>query len=221
MFCHYLLWKGRNRFRGERLLDLDMPVDLSTEKKRLAIGAAIVDSAMQRRLPLGAKEALAEELARQLGITEYREIIERRILQLMTGDEVAEAASSGVDIQLHTHRHRTPLDRELFRREIRDNRDHIRAMIGKTATMHFCYPSGVYEPEFLPWLEEAGVLSATTCESGIASADDHRLLLPRIIDTSGLSDIEFESWLSGASEILGRASGRRRAAGPNKQAARE
>jgi peptidoglycan/xylan/chitin deacetylase (PgdA/CDA1 family) len=211
MFCYYLLWKGRHSFRGDRLLDLDVAVDLSAEEKRQALGAAIVDSATQRRLTAEEKDALAEELARQLGVTDYREILERRILQLMTAGEVAEAAAGGVDIQLHTHRHRTPLDRRLFVREIRDNRDCIRSMIGETATKHFCYPNGVYAPEFLPWLEEEGVVSATTCESGLASPGDHPLLLPRIIDTMGLSDVEFESWLSGASEWLGRRANKRRA----------
>ena len=41
-------------------------------------------------------------------------------------------------------------------REIRDNRDRIRDFTGHEA-VHFCYPSGDYAPEFLPWLRELGV----------------------------------------------------------------
>jgi peptidoglycan/xylan/chitin deacetylase (PgdA/CDA1 family) len=108
-----------------------------------------------------------------------------------------------VDIQLHTHRHRTPKDRSLFLREIEDNRKSIQAMTNVSAT-HFCYPSGVYDEAFLPWLEEAGVVSATTCDTGFASRGSHPLLLPRLLDVSGLSDLEFEGWLTGVSAALPR-----------------
>src|SRR6185436_11655546 len=99
----------------------------------------------------------------------------------MSAREISELASQGVDIQLHTHRHRTPRERELFLREIEDNRKSIRNFTGKAAS-HFCYPSGDYDPAFLPWLKEAGVVSATTCETGLASRQCDPLLLPRMLD---------------------------------------
>jgi hypothetical protein len=104
---------------------------------------------------------------------------------------------------MHTHRHRTPDDRELFLREIEDNRKSISEMTGKSPS-HFCYPSGVWSPAFLPWLTEAGVESATTCEIGLATPESHPLLLPRLIDVSSLSPIEFEGWLTGISQVLPR-----------------
>jgi hypothetical protein len=104
---------------------------------------------------------------------------------------------------MHTHRHRTPLDRELFRREIVDNRESIRAMTGSEAA-HFCYPSGAYDGAFLPWLEELGVASAMTCDVGYASRDSERLLLPRLLDVSSLSHVEFEAWLTGVAAALPR-----------------
>ena len=57
----------------------------------------------------------------------------------------------------------------------------------------------VYDQMFLPWLQEAGVVSATTCETGFASRSSNPLLLPRFLDNETLSDIEFESWLTGVS----------------------
>jgi hypothetical protein len=93
------------------------------------------------------------------------------------------------------------MDRALFLREIEDNRQSIREMTGKIPT-HFCYPSGVYDQKFLPWLREAGVVSATTCESGFASRGSNQLLLPRFLDNATLSPIEFESWLTGVSAAL-------------------
>ena len=76
-------------------------------------------------------------------------------------------------------------------------------MTGANAT-HFCYPSGVHDPAFLPWLEELGVVSATTCQPGIATRASHRLLLPRLLDTSVLSVVEFEGWLAGAASMMPR-----------------
>ena len=80
------------------------------------------------------------------------------MLQLMNAQEVAEIARDGADIQLHSHRHCTPENEVLFRREITENRDRIRALTGTQAS-HFCYPSGVYRPEFPGWLEKESVVS--------------------------------------------------------------
>ncbi|MDB4881979.1 MAG: hypothetical protein JWL95_745, partial [Gemmatimonadetes bacterium] len=61
---------------------------------------------------------------------------------------------------------------------------------------------GVYRPEFLPWLGEAGVISATTCDPGIASPKSAPLLLPRLVDTSHLSALDVEGWLTGMSAFF-------------------
>jgi len=57
---------------------------------------------------------------------------------------------------------------------------------------------------FLPWLEEAGIRSATTCDPGLASPRSKRLLLPRLLDISSLSEYEFTGWLSGVAAALPR-----------------
>jgi len=124
-----------------------------------------------------------------------------RVLHLMTPAEMRRVASAGVDLQLHTHRHRLPMNRELFLAEIADNRRFL-ADIGQPSTDHFCYPSGAYDAAFLPWLTEAGVRAATTCDPGLATRTSQPLLLPRIIDSSSLSDVEFEGWLYGVSDVL-------------------
>ena len=51
-------------------------------------------------------------------------------------------ARAGIDFQLHTHRHRTPLDRDRFVGEIRENRAVVEEMTGSNERVHFCYPSG-------------------------------------------------------------------------------
>ena len=203
LMCSYLLWKRRgsvldlgNRFGPLKVLDL------RTHASRASVEGALAAYAGKEQLSAGQQNDLARELAGVLDI-DYESLLARRMFQLMTPEEVSELAARGVRFELHTHRHRTPLDRALFQQEIRDNHQRVQQMTGRNA-VHFCYPSGVYDFEFLPWLKEANVASATTCEPGLASGQDHPLLLPRFIDTCNQSPIEFEGWLTGISACFPR-----------------
>jgi peptidoglycan/xylan/chitin deacetylase (PgdA/CDA1 family) len=164
----------------------------------------IRDFAAQQKLTAEEKDARAAALAAHLGVN-YDELLKHRVIHNVTPAEARELSERGVDVQLHTHRHRTPLDRSLFQREIEDNRRCINEITGKDPH-HFCYPSGVYARRFLPWLDEAGIKSATTCEVGFASRASNRLLLPRFLDNNTMAPIEFEAWLTGVSLALPRRS---------------
>jgi len=203
LMSSYLLWKGRNQILNlKTITGRERVINLADADAREAVSAEIRTFAQDRRLSAEEKDALAASLAAHLKV-DYDALLDQRALHILQAKEVAELASHGVDIQLHAHRHRTPVNRELFIREIEDNRRSIFEMTGRQAS-HFCYPSGVYNHEFLPWLKEAGVASATTCDIGLATADCNPLLLPRLLDVSGLSAIEFEGWLSGISTALPR-----------------
>ena len=204
--CSYMLWKARN------LGSLDLR-EFGVERTGLGpsetweeIASQIVQWADGQNLNGEEKDQIAARLAQLLEI-DYEQLRAKRILHLLNRNEVKELAAEGVDFQLHTHRHRTPSNEELFRREIRDNRDRIADAIGVRPT-HFCYPSGAYRPEFLAWLSAEAVVSATTCDTGFATAQSNPLLLPRLVDTSARTDLEFESWLDGVGHFLSR---RRRA----------
>ena len=82
--------------------------------------------------------------------------LQARSLSLMTMEEIRETAEAGVSIQLHTHRHRFPVDEHAVRREIEDNRAVLESVPGVSAH-HFCYPSGDWSEEQWPWLEQARV----------------------------------------------------------------
>lgn len=203
VICSYLLWKGQSaRLNFKEITGQEMTVDLSGEGLRTSSVDQLRKFARDHELSAGEKDSLAASIAAQLKI-DYDALRAKRLMQILSPDEVKTLATEGVDFQLHTHRHRVPLERSLFLREIDDNRNSIQAMTGAVAS-HFCYPSGVYDQVFLPWLEEAGIASATTCDIGFASPQSHPLLLPRLLDTSGLSDIEFEGWLTGVSAALPR-----------------
>ena len=201
--CSYLLWKGSEKTLDlKTLTGLDARINLWSDQSRAEALKHITRFADEEKYSAEAKDELLALLARSLDF-DHEAWLARRILQLIKPAEVKTLAAEGVDMQLHTHRHRTPQDRELFLKEIEDNRKSIREITGSSAS-HFCYPSGVWDAEFLPWLREAGIESATTCEFGLASRESDPLLLPRFVDVSGLSPIEFESWLTGVSVALPR-----------------
>lgn len=197
----YILWKGRNAtLDGAKFIEIDRTFDLSNDAERIAAAYEIRMYAKRKQLSARETDSLAAQLARHLNV-DYEAIRNKRIMHLLTPAEIAQLAAQGVDVQLHTHRHRTPLDRQLFLSEIEGNRRLIEEATAVTAT-DFCYPSGVHKPQFLPWLEEAHVTTATTCDTGMTTRRSNKFLLPRLIDTALLSPIEFESWLSGVSSFL-------------------
>jgi hypothetical protein len=200
LILSYVLWRGA----GKRLNGADHGIagtfDLSDPGQRDRAVQAFLEAVRVWDYDAAQKNDLAARLAASLGV-DYGEIMRLRLLQLMTAAEIAEARAAGIDVQLHTHRHRTPMDESLFVRELRDNRAWLAASAGGQAE-HFCYPSGVYHPAFLPWLRAEGVVSATTCECGIAEKASDPLLLPRLLDSRHISDVNFEGWLSGFSALL-------------------
>jgi peptidoglycan/xylan/chitin deacetylase (PgdA/CDA1 family) len=202
-FCSYVLWKGRDAVLDTaEILDAAEQWDLRTAAGRDGAFKSIIRFADRRHLTAQEKSELAEAVARRLGV-DYESLIAQRILHLLNPREVADLAARGVDFQLHTHRHYALPDRELFLREIHDNRERIRGMAGSEPT-HFCYPCGYYEPEWLPWLAAAGVISATTGTPGLASSQANPLLLPRLVDTAHLARVEFEAWLGGVGALVPR-----------------
>lgn len=200
-FCSYLLWKARHsNVSVHKQIGLERPFDLRNESGRSGAWRAIKQFAVRERLKADDKDQVLRSLAEHLQI-DYGNLVARRILHNLNPAEVSRLANDGISFQLHTHRHRTPRDRDLFSREIRDNRARILEMTGVNPT-HFCYPSGVHVPEFLPWLAEEGVVSATTCDRGLNSSRTNALLLSRILDHSGLQPIELQGWLTGCSAWL-------------------
>jgi peptidoglycan/xylan/chitin deacetylase (PgdA/CDA1 family) len=196
----YLLWQRRGSvLTGGKAFGFEGSLDLRTEDSRAQIVRKLVLNAEAAHLTGVQKDDLALQLAKFLSIP-YEEIVASRIFQVMTPSERSQLAAEGVDFQLHTHRHRTPIDENLFCKEIQDNRRGLREL-GEKA-VHFCYPSGVYRPEFSEWLKKERVVSATTCDAGLADQSSNPFLLPRLVDTSARTKLEFEAWLSGVALLL-------------------
>jgi peptidoglycan/xylan/chitin deacetylase (PgdA/CDA1 family) len=201
LMCSYLLWKGSGAvIEGLEFTGRRGPLDLSTPAKRTGVWQMIYDFAQRSNFSAADKDDLLCRLADKLNL-DYPSLLDRRLLHLMNPGEIQTLAGKGVDLQLHTHRHRTPRLRGALSREIQENKAFLDNLTGGAAT-HFCYPSGEYAPEFVEWLAESGVTSATTCDPGLASNRSHPFFLPRLVDTSLLADVEFEGWLCGVSQLI-------------------
>ena len=197
----YLLWKASDKILPlEPLIGQSQTFDLGKTEIRRCAGAEIKRHAAENGASAAQKDLLLAKMCDLLDL-DYEEFCRSRVLQLMNRAEVESAARAGFDVQLHTHRHRVPFDETLFAREINDNRRIIESLTNRP-TAHFCYPSGVYDNRFPPWLQAAKVELATTGDTALATAQTDPFLLPRLIDTVPLSEIEFAGWLAGFSQFL-------------------
>ena len=126
----------------------------------------------------------------------------------MSPGEAATIPSQGVELQLHTHRHRFPSDApDALADEIRANR----AALGKMAAgpfQHLCYPSGEFDRSAFPQLDELGIVSATTTLPGMNDDGTPRFELRRFLDSEICSAIRFEAEMSGFLDLLRTALGR-------------
>lgn len=199
----YMMWKRQEQVIAASAVPwLPPQLDLRTPAARTILVRHIDEHARKHNLTGKQKDDLAGEFGALIGF-DYSVFARERLLHLMTAAEVSEMSRGGVDFQLHTHRHRTPLEREKFIAEIDQNRRLIQDMTDTDERrVHFCYPSGANRPDFLAWLSEAGVRSATTCIHGFSNRSSNPLLLPRLLDQYSLSDDEFEAWVTGFAMLM-------------------
>ena len=195
---HYVLWKAGTAARsGLNLEKLGFDMVASIDRRNLASQIIQCGEALGSERE---RQDLLATLAAMLGV-DLRQLYERRLLTLMSAEEVAELAKRGVDIQLHTHRHRFSRDdKDAACAEILENQAKLRAVTGGEAR-HFCYPSGEFASTQWPWLEALGIESATTCLSGSNASETPRYGLKRFLDSEAVDDIEFDAELSGFSEL--------------------
>ena len=200
---NYMLWKKRGSvFPAPKLLGSGAQLDLTTGASRGNAMQQLTSRSEQQKLDGVQEDAVTQELAQILGI-DYEDLRRRRILSLLQPEEARELAADGVSVQLHMHEHNTPTVKDGFEKNLLDNRNFIEGLVGYRPA-HFCYPGGIYQKEFLPWLRDLGIKSATTCDPALTTSSVDPLLVPRLVDTSCLSTLEFESWLVGLGELLPR-----------------
>lgn len=201
----YVLWKGRDSGADlSACIGSPSALLVATDAQRRAAFLAVRQVADGGLMNAAARHELLGRVASVLGV-DLGPIVAAGLLQIMSAEQLRALPRDLVDIQLHTHRHRTPRVEAKFRREVEENRVRIRELaLVLTPRVHFCYPDGDYAAVFQQWLEELGVESATTCVPGLATPRSPPLLLPRMIDTTHTPALTFEAWASGVADLLPR-----------------
>lgn len=206
--CSFLLWKARGQIRsGMDIPGVPSELDLRTTESRESAALRIINHAAEKEYSGKTKDELLSRLAAALG-EDFEQLRKQRTLNLMTPEEILEVSRAGIAIEMHSRSHRIPDQRHHFERDLRRNADHIQEWTG-IAPSHFCYPSGLVAPHWVEWLRQFPVKSAVTCTAAFASAGDDAMLLPRYVDGSRASALEFESWISGFAPIVARKAGMR------------
>ena len=197
----YMLWKAGNvKVNARPILGEDIIFDLCDKAGRATAFERIRSVAQSQNVDAGQRDALSRELAVLLGL-DYQQLYEQRILQLMRPGEVQAVARAGASVQMHMHIHISPATREAYISNPEENRRRI-ANLTQSTPHHFCYPSGAYDRNRVNWLREYGVASATTCDPGLTSSQTDKLLIPRLIDNSLVSEVVFESWIVGLGAVV-------------------
>jgi peptidoglycan/xylan/chitin deacetylase (PgdA/CDA1 family) len=199
----YMLWKAKGlQVNAAEVLGKPATFNLAHEAGRIEALRQIKALAESETMDGHQMNALSANLARALGL-DFDSLCDSRIVQLLRPEEVRALARDGVSVQMHMHRHVSPPVREAYVENLQMNRERISRMTGSEPS-HFCYPSGYHAGECVNWVRDCGVESATTCDLGLLSGETERLLIPRLIDSSALPDVAFESWLVGIGALVSR-----------------
>lgn len=198
LMCSYLLWKGVRQTLAWP--EVTGPSIVITRQNLDAMRYRLECYCQEEGLTGTDKHELLRELAGRFGV-DFGEMCRRRVLHLLDSNEVRQLHAEGVEFELHTHRERVYSDRASFLSEIEENRKCIEELTGYRPR-HFCYPSGWRLPEFPEWLQAEGIESATTCDAQLASRRSPRLLIPRVLDASNISEAEFRGWVTGFRAFL-------------------
>jgi len=124
-------------------------------------------------------------------------LLRERVWQYLTAEELRELSSEGFDIQAHSHLHRTVCE---FPDSVYEDTLLCKELLEETSgkpVQDYCYPSGSWERRTWAPLAAAGMRSAVTCQLGPNFAKTPPLALRRYIDSEGISQLEFESLVSG------------------------
>lgn len=175
-------------------------INVATEYIRTVSGHTDIDEraaiAAIETLPIPERLAGLRAFGARLGVAE--DWLETRQFELMSGADLAEAKSRGLDIQLHTHRHvEIGQNVAALSQELADNRAFLAAALGAGNLDHFCFPSGSFHRDARAMLEDAGIRSATLCELGLNAPGSDPLALRRLLDGRSVGDAAFDAYLNG------------------------
>lgn len=149
-----------------------------------------------------AKLHFVKDVSKLLNIS-FDEIDNKKLFKLLSISDIEYILTEGgVDIQLHTHRHKIEVgNEEQIKKEILDNLKCLQKFIGNKP-IHFCYPSGVYSNKCWFALKCCGVTSATTCTPGFVNKNTNIYYLPRFLDGENIHQVNYEAEVCGFSDSV-------------------
>jgi len=135
-----------------------------------------------------------------LGV-DWEEFLRRQFFSLMHPNEIGALDPAIADVQLHTHRHHVPEERELFLREIADNRRALATCgLNPERLTHLLserpVPAGLLAMVGGGWRRVGRDMCAGVGVEAAASAAAAQ---------GATSDVEFEGWTSGLRHFLARS----------------
>lgn len=204
----YLLWKSG--LRQANILGMgpgiDGCYDIATKAARNSAADRIVKAIKLSPPEREARHALFETLAACLKIASDDLGLATRRFEYVNRAELQAIATQGCAIELHGHVHRYPAGNvAAFKEDLRRCSEIIEAE-GLPKPRHYCYPSGNFDRAASGALLDMGIDTATTCVPGLVKQDTlvDRHYLPRFLDGADVSMLEFQSEMSGFSDLLRR-----------------
>lgn len=200
----YLMWKAPRQ--PHRLAGFTPELDGAYDLARDADRRRLVERAerwLRSFAPAGLEGAL-ERLGGAVGVPTAALDLASRRFSYMTRDELNKAAANGCAIELHGHVHTyLPGELEVNRANIERCRESIVAA-GLPRPVHYCYPSGRFDPAAPAAMRAAGVRTATTCLPGLVKIEvpEDAFFLPRFLDGGDVSMLEFEAEMSGVLALM-------------------
>jgi peptidoglycan/xylan/chitin deacetylase (PgdA/CDA1 family) len=203
LLVQYMFWKTKVQRLSipQTLCSFSGTFSLATTKEKDKVIDEIIRVG-EEQYNESQRAALARALAELLEVNLER-IYKDRVFHVMNDEEIRATVGKGIDVQLHSHRHRFPVDEAEAEREIRDNRSVLESLTGKSLR-HFCYPSGLWSREHWHLLAKQGIRSAATCDPGLNFPGTPQFALKRLLDSEDVSQIEFEAEMAGYVELLRR-----------------
>ena len=200
----YLLWKSRQNsltlaLPGQPAINTALPAAQPAELVRQ------ICQQLDALPDVAQRSAALYDLADQLDVRLVHD--GKALFRLLDPTELVTLQRANVELQLHTHRHCSPLDSTAFADEINQNRAWLAQFTPPQQLVHFCYPSGEYQAEHLPLLQKNGLQTATTTRIGLHQPGSDPLQIRRVLDGEDVHWLELEAELSGFSALLRRLLG--------------
>lgn len=176
-------------------------VDLSNKKQVEETARKLIETGQKGKN--ADRNQIIETLAKILDL-DMTSLKKSQLFNIMVPRTLSALVEDGVDLQLHTHRHNWPIEKNAAQEELESNSKYLME-VRPDRPMHFCYPSGFYTKGQFDYLQGCGIKTAATCKPGFNTGTDNPYELKRFLDGENISQVEFEAEMSGFLELLRRA----------------